>query len=106
MVFLLRVGRLPLATSRIISRNRILCEAAFTLRSNVTSIPRTIFTLYQWRSKGDGWGPRAALSGRQHFADQKLIFERSLKVLVFRYYFIYIFYRFSIFMFKSSRLVG
>ena len=30
MVFLLHVGRLPLAISRIVSRNRILCEAAFT----------------------------------------------------------------------------
>ena len=29
MVFLLHVGRLPLAISRIVSRNRILCEAAF-----------------------------------------------------------------------------
>jgi len=30
MVFLLHVGRLPLAISRIVSRNRILCEAAFS----------------------------------------------------------------------------
>jgi len=62
----------------------------------------------QWRSKAGPWGPRA-LGGTfrgVHFADQKLIFERSLKVLVFRYYFKYIFYRFSIFMFRSSRLVG
>ena len=29
MVFLLHVGRLPLAISRIVSRNRILCETAF-----------------------------------------------------------------------------
>ena len=28
-------------------------------------------TMHQWRSKG-GFGPRAALSGRQHFADYKL----------------------------------
>ena len=34
-----------------------------------------------------GRGPRAELQGGRHFADQKLIFERSLKVLVFRYYF-------------------
>ena len=51
-------------------------------------------------------GGGAALSGGRHFADQKLIFERSFKVLVFRYYFKYIFYRFSILMFRSSRLVG
>jgi len=31
MVFLLHVGRLPLAISRIVSRNRILCEAAFSV---------------------------------------------------------------------------
>jgi len=31
MVFLLHVGRLPLAISRFVSRNRILCEAAFSL---------------------------------------------------------------------------
>jgi len=31
MVFLLHVGRLPLAISRIVSRNRILCEATFGL---------------------------------------------------------------------------
>jgi len=53
-----------------------------------------------------GRGPRAALSGGRHFDDQKLIFERSLKVLVFRYYFKYIFYRLSTFMFRSSKLVG
>jgi len=35
MVFLvlLHVGRLPLAISRIVSRNRILCEAAYTFKS-------------------------------------------------------------------------
>jgi len=46
----------------------------------------------QWRSKGgpEGRGFRAAHSGGQHFANQKLIIERSLKVLVFRYYFKYI----------------
>jgi len=32
MVFLLHVGRLPLAISRIVSRNRILCEAAFSYK--------------------------------------------------------------------------
>ena len=31
MVFLLQVGRLTLAISRIVSHNRILCEAAFTV---------------------------------------------------------------------------
>ena len=36
----------------------------------------------QWRSKGGGPGG----SGR-HFADQKLILERCLKVIVFHYYF-------------------
>ena len=48
----------------------------------------------QWRSKGGspgGRGPRAALKGGRHFADQKLTFEMSWKVLVFRYYFKYIF---------------
>jgi len=30
MVFLLHVGRLPLPISRIVYRNRIMCEAAFT----------------------------------------------------------------------------
>ena len=34
MVFLLHVGRLPLAIGRIVSRNQILCEAALvSLRS-------------------------------------------------------------------------
>jgi len=32
MVFLLYVGRLPLAISRIVSRNRILCEAALFVK--------------------------------------------------------------------------
>jgi len=35
MVFLLHVGRLPLAISRIVSRNRILCEAALSLGRNL-----------------------------------------------------------------------
>jgi len=63
---------------------------------------------YSGVAMGGPWEPRAraALSGGRHFADQKLIFERSLKVLFFCYYFKYIFYRFSIFMFRSSRLVG
>ena len=39
----------------------------------------------QWRSKGGAADP-----GR-HFADEKLISERILKVLAFRYYFKYIF---------------
>jgi len=37
MVFLLHVGRLPLAISRIVSRNRILCEATFTTKLIVSS---------------------------------------------------------------------
>jgi len=45
-------------------------------------------TREQWRGKGVALG--AAGPGR-HFADQKLIFERNLKVLVFRHYFKYIF---------------
>ena len=39
MVFLLHVGRLPLTISRIVSRNRILCEAALSRRQNTGHIP-------------------------------------------------------------------
>jgi len=44
MVFLLHVGRLPLAISRIVSRNRILCEAAFSLRA---CAGHNVFVLHQ-----------------------------------------------------------
>jgi len=37
MVFLLHVGRLTLALSRFVSRNRILCEAAFSLKRHTNS---------------------------------------------------------------------
>jgi len=40
MVFLLHVGRLPLAISRIVSRNRILCEAALNLWVILVPDPR------------------------------------------------------------------
>jgi len=39
MVFLLHVGRLPLTIGRIVSRNRILCEAAFMICSVVWASP-------------------------------------------------------------------
>jgi len=50
-VFLLHVGRLPLAISRIVSRNRILCEAAFTLVTRpahalVTHLPEAVMTAH------------------------------------------------------------
>jgi len=55
----------------------------------------------QWRSKGAGGrGPRAALSGGRHFADQNLIFEKSLKVLAFRFYFKYILNVLTLFNFR------
>jgi len=50
MVFLLHVGRLPLAISRIVSRNRILCEAALTVipvLANSGNISLTVLLLVQ-----------------------------------------------------------
>ena len=57
-------------------------------------------------TSGVATGALGAAGPGRHFADQKLIFKRSLKVLVSRYYFKCIFYRFLIFMFRSSRLLG
>ena len=61
MVFLLHVGRLPLAISRIVSRNRILCEAAaddlktaFLLHTCV-SLPDLIWFIAALFKAGCGW---------------------------------------------------
>jgi len=45
-------------------------------------------------------GLRVALLGGRHFADEKLTFERNLKVLAFRYYFKYIFNVLTLFTFR------
>ena len=41
MVFLLHVGRLTLAISRFVRRNRILCEAAFSPKAKFTELLKT-----------------------------------------------------------------
>jgi len=45
MVFLLHVGRLPLAISRILSRNRILYEAAYRMAPAPTPTFVRFYTL-------------------------------------------------------------
>ena len=77
---------------------------AVNLLGSWVMVTSVIPTLPQWRSRGDA-GPGRYFQGGGTLA-QKLIFERSLKVIVFRYYFKYNFYRFSIFMFRCSRPVG
>ena len=47
MVFLLHVGGLPLVISRIVSRNRILCEAAFSFPWTRLA---TIFYISEWHN--------------------------------------------------------
>ena len=49
--------------------------------------------------------PAGTLGDRQ-FADKKLIFERSSKVLVFRYYLKYIFKCFTAFLFSCLKALG
>ena len=84
MVFLLHVGRLPLAISQIVSRNRILCEVAFKLTTvqcwrwtptMVCAVTTPLHSLYQ-SSLLCGPGPNStyeAISpGRKtHFANNE-----------------------------------
>jgi len=44
-----------------------------------------LLILNKWRSKGEAQG---AVGPGRHFADQKYIFEKGLKVLAFRYYYL------------------
>jgi len=52
MVFLLHAGRLPLAISRIVSHNRILCEATFTKTESSRAGSGDISFLQELRSPG------------------------------------------------------